>query len=376
MSLLLVLPLAYLPLIRGLENQLLDLFFSVRGVQPCPRELLLVAIDEPSFQELRLEWPWPRGLHAKLIDRLSAAGARLIVFDVLFTEPSDRENDTALASAIERAGNVLLAETIDYTNDNLYSRTIRIRPLAPFANSARATGLAMIEPDSDGVVRHFQVQVMGSPTLPACVNHAAGKSDLPPESSALIKFAGPARSIDTLSYYQILDDEHPVPAERIRDRIVLIGRELQASPVLLGQTDLFPTPFFESTGTYTSGVEIHANIIHNLLTGQWVREIQAGVKLIACFGCFLLFSLMFNAISPLRGLMAFAASSLGLIALSYWSFSRFRILGASNNVCFRKRFNLHRERGASVPGGSTSEKMASRRFQPLCLSSGRRVHRE
>jgi adenylate cyclase len=245
------------------------------------------------------------------------------VFDILFAEASDPENDAALASALKRAGNVLLAETIDYTNDNLYSRSIRIRPLAPFANSARATGLAMIEPDSDGVVRHFQTQIMGGPALPACAIHEVGKPDLPPASSGLIKFVGPARSIDTLSYYQVLDDEHPVPAERIRDRIVLVGRQLQASPAPLGQTDLFPTPFFESTGIYTSGVEIHANIIHNLLTGRWVREIQASVKLVACFGCFLLFSLIFNAISPLRGLLALAVSSLGLTALSYWLFSVF-----------------------------------------------------
>ena len=163
-----MLPLAFFPLITELENQVLDRFFCMRGAQPSSPELLLVAIDEPSFQELRLAWPWPRSLHARLIDRLSAAGARLIVFDILFTEPSDPENDAALASAIKRAGNVVLAETIDYTNDSLFSRTIRIRPLGLFADSARGIGLAMIKPDSDGVVRHFQVQIDGG-AYPACL---------------------------------------------------------------------------------------------------------------------------------------------------------------------------------------------------------------
>ncbi|MGA2938363.1 MAG: adenylate/guanylate cyclase domain-containing protein [Syntrophobacteraceae bacterium] len=319
-SLLLMLPLAYSSLITELENRVIDRFFDIRGTQPPPPGLLLVAIDEPSFQELRLVWPWPRNLHARLIDRLSAAGARLIVFDILFAEPSDPENDAALASAIRRAGNVLLAETCDYTNDRLFSRVINIRPLGLFADSARGTGLAMIEPDSDGVVRHFEMQFHGAPTLPASALHAAGRLDLPAGSSGLIKFVGPARSIDTLSYAQILDEEHPVPAERIRDRMVLVGRQLQASPAPMDQPDLFPTPFFESTGLYTSGVEIHANIIHNLLTGQWVREIPATVKLIACFGYFLLFSLIFTAVSPLRGLIALGVSSLGITALSYWLF--------------------------------------------------------
>src|SRR5208337_3946005 len=139
-------------------------------------------------------------------------------------------------------------------------------------------------------------------------------------SSGLIKFVGPARSIDTLSYYQILDDEHPVPAERIRDRIVLVGRQLQASPSPLGQTDLFPTPFFERTGVYTSGVEIHANIIHNLLSGQWGSEIPNSAKLVACFVYLLLFSLIFTAVSPLFGLIVLGISGLGITALSYWLF--------------------------------------------------------
>jgi adenylate cyclase len=319
-SLFLIVPLAFFPLITTLENQVLDRFFAIRGAQPAPPELLLVGIDEPSFQELRLPWPWPRSLHARLIDRLSAAGARMVIFDILFSEPSDPENDEALASAIKRAGNVLLAETCDYTNDRLFSRVIKIHPLGLFADAARGTGLAMIEPDPDGVIRHFQMQIEGETTLAASALHAMGKPLSPPRFSGLIKFVGPARSIDTLSYSQILDDEHPAPAERIRDRIVLVGRQLQASPVPLDQADLFPTPFFENTGIYTSGVEIHANILHNLLSGHWVREISSGVKLIACLGYFLLFSLMFAAITPLRGLAAFGVSSLGLTALCYWLF--------------------------------------------------------
>ncbi len=188
-----------------------------------------------------------------------------------------------------------------------------------------------------------------------------------PESSGLIKFIGPARSIDTLSYYQILDDEHPVPAERIRDRIVLVGRELQASPAPLGQTDLFPTPFFGSSGVYTSGVEIQANIIHNLLTGQWVREISPTVKLIACFGYFLLFSLMFTALSPLKGLIALGVSSLGLSALCYWLFQRFWISGSPPVMFVFGTASIYTGNVVlQYLAEAKAEKMAARRFQPIC----------
>jgi adenylate cyclase len=319
-SLLLIIPLAFFPLVGEFEYRVLDRFFALRGPLAPPQDMLIIGIDEPSFQDLGFTWPWPRSLHARLIDRLSAAGARLILFDILFVEPSDPENDAALASSIRRAGNVVLAETYDYTNDRLFSRVIELRPLKLFSEPTRAIGLAMIVPDTDGVVRHFNVELEGGETLPATAVRAVGKPALLGKAAGLIKFVGPARSIDTLSYYQILDDEHPVPAERIRGRIVLVGRQLQASPVPLGRAELFPTPFFESTGIYTSGVEIQANVLQNLLSGQWLGEITTQVKFGACLVYFLLFSLVFTSMSPLRGLVVLATSSLGLTALCYWSF--------------------------------------------------------
>lgn len=320
-SLLLIFPLAFFSMVAELENRVIDRFFELRGALAPPPDILIVGIDEPSFQELGLPWPWPRSLHARLIDRLSAAGARLILFDILFTEPSDPENDAAFASAIRRAGNVLLAETRDYTNDKLFTRVINIRPLGLFASAARGTGLAMIEPDGDGVVRHFQLEIEGEPTLPASTLREAGRFDAKAEYSGIIRFVGPARSFDTLSYSQVIDDEHPVPADRIRGRIVLVGRQLQASPVPLDQADLFPTPYFGSSGIYTSGVEIHANIVNNLLTGRWVKEIDNAWKLISCFVYFLACSLLFAAVSPLRGLIALGVSSLGLAFISYGLFT-------------------------------------------------------
>lgn len=320
LSLILIVPLATFPLIGELENRSLDRFFALRGAKPPSPELLIVGIDEASFQQLHLSWPWPRSLHARLIDRLSAEGARLIVFDVIFSEPSDPANDAAMASSIKRAGNVLLAGTNDYTNDKLFSRIISVRPLSLFAEPAIGTGLAMIEPDSDGVVRHLALRIDGKPTLAASAILALGKPELVPEQGGLINFTGPTRSIDTLSYAQILDDEHPVPQSRIRGKIVLIGRMLQASPAPLSQTDLFPTPFFNSSGAYTSGVEIHANIIDNLLTGRWIRAIPVRVKLVTCFIYFLAFSLLIAFVSPLRGFIGLSASGLGLTALCYWLF--------------------------------------------------------
>jgi adenylate cyclase len=205
----------------------------------------------------------------------------------------------------------------------MFTRIIQIRPLKAFAEAAKATALAKVTPDTDGVIRHFQMRLEGEATLSAAAAANTGANvDFSPETSGLIRFAGPARSIDTLSYYQIIDEDHPPPIERIRDRIVLIGRTLQASPSLAGQADFFPTPFsFNSdTRALTSGIEIHANIIHNILNGKWGKELPVSAMLVAYGVVFFLLALLFVNISPLAGLAALVVSSLSLLGISYGLF--------------------------------------------------------
>ena len=60
---------------------------ATRDAHPAPG-IVVVAIDEPSFQEFGLKWPWPRSLHAALIRALHEAGARTVVFDIVFDSPS------------------------------------------------------------------------------------------------------------------------------------------------------------------------------------------------------------------------------------------------------------------------------------------------
>ena len=63
----------------------------------------MVAIDDVTFSELGLHWPFSRSVHAKAVDRLRAAGASKIVYDVQFTEPTRASEDLAFYRAIGRA---------------------------------------------------------------------------------------------------------------------------------------------------------------------------------------------------------------------------------------------------------------------------------
>ena len=86
-----------------LENDTVDMRFSARGASSAPG-LVVVAIDDRTFSELRRQWPFPRRLHADVIDRLAADGARAIAYDVQFTEPTDKRDDLALYESIAHSG--------------------------------------------------------------------------------------------------------------------------------------------------------------------------------------------------------------------------------------------------------------------------------
>jgi len=107
------------PPMRILEGRASDLRARILAdpgrVHP---DLLLVTIDDPSLdilQESLGRWPWPRDVHAALVDVLAAGGARLVIFDVGFFDPllSAPEGDSVFAEAIQLAGNVILPVAFD-----------------------------------------------------------------------------------------------------------------------------------------------------------------------------------------------------------------------------------------------------------------------
>jgi adenylate cyclase len=73
-----------------LQARLFDFASLIAPPNPAEPGAIIVAVDEPSFAELGLQWPWPRSLHAELVEALRAAGAKVIALDMVFAEPSDR----------------------------------------------------------------------------------------------------------------------------------------------------------------------------------------------------------------------------------------------------------------------------------------------
>jgi adenylate cyclase len=91
------------PLMRNLETKLLDLRLLWRGVQHPHVPVALVLIDDKSIAELG-RWPWSRSRLAAVVQQLRVAGARVIAFDILFSEPEEhpaRDTLQALRTTFE-----------------------------------------------------------------------------------------------------------------------------------------------------------------------------------------------------------------------------------------------------------------------------------
>jgi len=136
------------------ELKSLDFRFQIRGPIASKVPIVLVSIDQDSFDELNLPWPWPRTLHATLIRKLAASQAKLIAFDILFTEPkADPREDQALADAIRDAGNVILAAEFTEVPSDFGPRTTVNLPIPLVREHALGYGPANLVTDRDGIVR-------------------------------------------------------------------------------------------------------------------------------------------------------------------------------------------------------------------------------
>ena len=287
--------------------------------------ITIVGIDEASFAQLNLRWPWPRGLHGQLVDRLNEAGAAVIAFDLIFAEASDPKQDAAFAAAIGRAGNVIMSADRAYQETANLRQWLRVEPLPAFKQAGATPGLATVTLDSDTVVRQIpqNEDVFWRRTIETLIRARPGILDMPqPPADALIRHLGPAHTFPYVSYHQVLNRDPSIPADFFRDQIVLIGRDVRASPDAgAAQADMFATPFLGVSRLLTPGVEIHATIIENMLSSQaLVRASNGQVMLLMAVALMLALPALIRWHPVWSG--AWMTALLGLIAgLTVWLFA-------------------------------------------------------
>jgi adenylate cyclase len=244
---------------------------ATRNPQP-PNDIVVVAIDDPSFQELGIQWPWPRSVHAALVQALHEAGAACIAFDVVFDRPSQfPEDDAALVAAAKSAGNVICAADWEDTNDQSYGIFQWVDPFKELADAAHGTGVARLPVDPDGHIRRTPLSFSGRQSLALAVAltqpgfHAPADGD----KTRLIHLNGETRrGFKTVSYYQALAYDTMLPPGTFKGKTVFVGLSLSSTPEVKGAADRFLAAYPDPL----AGVEIQASVLDSLLRGRFIRE--------------------------------------------------------------------------------------------------------
>jgi adenylate cyclase len=268
--------------LKRVELSLYDARLSIGRPELDLRPVVIVAIDPQAESDLGQSFPFKRQLHARMIDSLRRAGAKVIAYDIEFNRPTDEANDLALLDSLDRArGRVVLAasEVSDRGETNILGGSELLR-----AVGAR-TGDSGLLFDSDGVIRRLTfrphyiptfaetaAQLSGAPLLQASdyTREPSGISAGDPDvRTSWINFAGEPGTVPTYSFSRVL--RRLVPNDALRGKIVVVGA---TDP---GAGDVHRTP---ASGSHLmSGPEIQANAIATTLHSLPLRSASTGIDL-------------------------------------------------------------------------------------------------
>jgi diguanylate cyclase (GGDEF)-like protein len=202
----------------------------------------VVEIDQQSLEQLG-RWPWPRRLHAELIDRLAAAGAVVVGYDVLFAEAAagEPEGDRALEQAVAAAGMVVLPVIAEQPSND--RPPLEILPFGRLPEAAAMLGHGHLVEDRDGRLRRLYLEAgVGDAYWPAFAQAVAtlaggtgptSAAARPPAEPApevvldwvadearLVPVPLPARPLRQYSAAELLRDEPPTD---LAGAVVLVG---------------------------------------------------------------------------------------------------------------------------------------------------------
>ena len=302
---------------ESFEREVLNYHFYLRGPVTPSSPIVIVSIDEDSFDELNLQWPWPRSLHAQLIDQIRQGKPAVIGMDILFPEPSSLgpEDDAALGEAIGRSGNVILAAGLTLFEGQAFLKHSLNPPIKRIRQHARGFGPVNFPLEDDAFIRKstltasFQgkdIQGFDALLFQEAKTFANRKAPVPAQEF-MINFRGGPTTFETLSYFRILIGE--IPPAYFHNKIVLVG---STTPLL---HDVYATPM-SPTGDMP-GVEVHANALDTLLQGDPISRVPLAITLGVVLLAGLLTTWFSNRLHPMYGLAGVLGLSLGMLLLQH-----------------------------------------------------------
>ena len=292
---------------RRINLNFYDLYFRQRGPstlnangEASSNDIVIVSIDDATLAR-HGALPLNRALLAEGIRRIAVAAPKLIALDILLVDKGPEEDDTALEAALNDARvPIVLSSALEAGTGSGW-----LRPLPRFAPRGRKTGHVHADPDGDGVSRQVLLskysgrerfwafalealiavtpsgdtsegQARLTETTKALELSGMGATRVIPAAPASndttqrtlwINYAGPDGTFPRVSFAKLLDD--PATATALGGKIVLLGVTAQ------GTGDRLFTPYFSASGM--PGIEIHANILHTLLSQNFLAPVGDAV---------------------------------------------------------------------------------------------------
>lgn len=262
------------------------------GERAPPADVVIAAIDEASLRELG-RWPWSRDLQSVVIAELGRLGARALLVDIVYAEPSDeRGSDRRLAAAIGALPVAVLPVLMEDVRGAAPADRL---PVPVVARAATALGHVALPLDDDGIARrawlkagigtaHWSIlglaahEALGqsgqsgpdalpgrrvdSPARPPGAVPAPGaRRERVVDHEVMLPFYGPAGTFTRVSVADIVAGR--TPRDAIAGRVVLLG--LTAG----GLGDSVPSPV-SALDRSMPGIEAHATLYAALADGSLI----------------------------------------------------------------------------------------------------------
>lgn len=274
----------------GFRNLSYDLLHIFRQHNLPAGEAVIVYLDELSHLELGQPQnaPWDRLLHARMIDRLTAAGAKAVVMDVVFSDAdqscTNQDADVILAAAMKRNGRVVAGA--DHITVSASEKKF-VAPIEVLRTNMADYGSVEMRIDRDLIIRAHapNEQIYSISWAAAKLAGAPATTRFDPELfapsldvkqvNAWLHYYGPPNSLPGVRYSDALDPAR-VPDSMFRDKVVFIGAKM-ITKLQNERNDAYRNPFsffMERKGDspLIHGVEVQATMFLNLLHGNWLRR--------------------------------------------------------------------------------------------------------
>ncbi|MEA2091771.1 MAG: CHASE2 domain-containing protein, partial [Campylobacterota bacterium] len=366
---------------QSLDDRVRDFYFKFRGPQKASDDIVIVDIDEKSIKELG-QWPWERDKFARILTNLTASGAGIIGLDIVFSE-ADKTSPKRLAKrwgidASEMSDyDLILSQVIgstptilgfvfdfDANNTNEAPQIPAIfieksKPKREFLPLAQGvlTNLKIIQdagyssgymnniPDETGIIRSvpllikYEEQLYPSLSFEMYRIATSSKKIVTTYSDAGVEnvqvgkqriasdrfgrlhlnFRGPFKSYRYISAVDIYNNS--IDRKLIEGKFVLIGTSAY------GLMDLRSTPL----DSVIAGVEVHANVIDNLLNNDMLRKPAWAeiADLLAIIAITFIVIFIYSRFSLLTLSLVYSISFFGIMYLNYYLlFTEFIILNS------------------------------------------------